>query len=86
MSKASSCENCIWGNRYKEVDVPKTKEERLAEMNWFKRFLVGDSFSLEFAVAVDTDNYERYINYRACTRFPQVVKKHKDDFCGEHTV
>lgn len=85
MSKiASSCENCIWGKRYPEAEKPNSSSDRLwAELPWTRK-LFKDKRWLDFEVAILEDKYTLYVNYRKCTRFPNFIRKHKDDFCGEH--
>ena len=80
-----SCENCIWGVRYQKAEKPLSKEERVAKTSWFDKLFLNDEWYFDWQIAVEEDNYELYTNYRACTRFPEVVKKHKNALCGEHT-
>jgi hypothetical protein len=84
MSKiASSCENCIWSKRYPKVEKPKTADEIWSQKTFWQKFF-GDFMMLSFEVELMEDNYDRYINYRRCARYPEVTRKHKDDLCGEH--
>lgn len=80
---ASSCENCIWAKRYTKVEKPKSAKEIWAEKTGWQKFW-GDYRFVEWDVAIQEDKHTLYENYRKCTRFPEVVRKHKNDFCGEH--
>ncbi len=86
MSKiASSCENCIWAKRYTKAEKPRSAEEVWAEKTNWQKFW-GDFTMLRWEVAIREDKHDIYENYRRCTRYPEVTRKHKDDLCGEHTT
>lgn len=85
MSKiASSCENCIWAKSYPKAEKPRSAKEIWSEKTGWQKFW-GDYTALRWEVAVLSDKHDLYLHYRKCTRFPEVVRKHKNDFCGEHT-
>jgi len=84
MSKiASSCENCIWAKRYAKAEKPKTADEIWSQKTGWQKFF-GDYTMLRYEIELMEANYDRHINYRKCTRYPKIIGKHKNDFCGEH--
>lgn len=86
MSKiASSCENCIFGKKYPEASDPGDPPEHKSRGFWASLTYPDPAYNAAF---MKWDNqlirWSKFVNGRICTRFPQEVKKHKNDFCGEH--
>ena len=86
MSKiTSSCENCIFAKMYPEAPHPGEPPERKSRGFWASLTYPDP----EYAAAIAEWDFKliqrsKFIYGRRCTRFPQEVKKHKNDLCGEH--